>query len=228
MTRLLRKRGGFYCDLEELSLHLLEDIRAYKRNDPAARSAIEVVLLYNGLHATIDYRIAHWLHRHGCRFLARAISQWSKMWTGIEIHPGATIGRRLVIDHGTGIVSGETAEIGDDCLLYQGVTLGGTGKDVGKRHPTLGNNVMVGSGAKVLGPFMVGDNARIAANSVVLHEVPPDSTVVGVPGRVVRRNGEKLDHIHTPDPVRLELDALYARIEKIEEKLKQEDQDVSL
>jgi len=119
------------------------------------------------------------------------------------------------------------ARVGDDCLLYQGVTLGGTGKDVGKRHPTLGNNVMVGSGAKVLGPFKVGDNARIAANSVVLHEVPPDSTVVGVPGRVVRRNGEKLDHIHTPDPVRLELDALYARIEKLEEKLK-EDQDVSL
>ena len=227
MTRLLRKRGGFYCDLEELSLHLLEDIRAYKRNDPAARSAIEVVLLYNGLHATIDYRIAHWFYRHRCFFIARAISQWSKMWTGIEIHPGAQIGRRLVIDHGAGIVIGETTQIGDDCLLYQGVTLGGTGKDVGKRHPTLGNNVMVGSGAKVLGPFKVGDNARIAANSVVLHEVPPDSTVVGVPGRVVRRNGEKLDHIHTPDPVRLELDALYARIEKLEEKLK-EDQDVSL
>ena len=137
MTRLLRKRGGFYCDLEELSLHLLEDIRAYKRNDPAARSAIEVVLLYNGLHATIDYRIAHWFYRHRCFFIARAISQWSKMWTGIEIHPGAQIGRRLVIDHGTGIVIGETTQIGDDCLLYQGVTLGGTGKDVGKRHPTL-------------------------------------------------------------------------------------------
>ena len=134
-------------------MHLLEDIRAYKKNDPAARSAIEVMLLYNGLHATIDYRIAHWFYRRRCFFIARTISQWSKMWTGIEIHPGATIGRRLVIDHGTGIVIGETAEIGDDCLLYQGVTLGGTGKDVGKRHPTLGNNVMVGSGAKVLGPF---------------------------------------------------------------------------
>ena len=129
------------------------------------------MLLYNGLHATIDYRIAHWFYRHRCFFIARAISQWSKMWTGIEIHPGATIGRRLVIDHGTGIVIGETAEIGDDCLLYQGVTLGGTGKDIGKRHPTLGNNVMVGSGAKVLGPFRVGDNARIAANAVVLREV---------------------------------------------------------
>ena len=197
-------------------MHIIEDIRAYKRNDPAARSALEIILLYNGLHATIDFRIAHWLHRHGCRFLARAISQWSKMWTGIEIHPGAQIGRRLVIDHGTGIVIGETAEIGDDCLLYQGVTLGGTGKDVGKRHPTLGNNVMVGSGAKVLGPFKVGDNARIAANSVVLREVPPNATVVGVPGRIVRLSGEKLDHIHTPDPVMLEIEALKARVQQLE------------
>ena len=197
-------------------MHIIEDIRAYKRNDPAARSALEILLLYNGLHATIDYRIAHWLHVRGLRFLARAISQWSKMWTGIEIHPGAHIGRRLVIDHGTGIVIGETAEIGDDCLLYQGVTLGGTGKDVGKRHPTLGNNVMVGSGAKVLGPFKVGDNARIAANSVVLREVPPNATVVGVPGRIVRLSGEKLDHIHTPDPVMLEIEALKARVEQLE------------
>ena len=197
-------------------MHIIEDIRAYKRNDPAARSALEILLLYNGLHATIDYRIAHWLHYHGCRFLARAISQWSKMWTGIEIHPGAHIGRRLVIDHGTGIVIGETAEIGDDCLLYQGVTLGGTGKDVGKRHPTLGNNVMVGSGAKVLGPFQVGDNARIAANSVVLREVPENATVVGVPGRIVRLAGEKLDHIHTPDPVMLEIEALKARVAQLE------------
>ena len=133
-------------------MHILEDIRAYKKNDPAARSAAEILLLYNGLHATIHYRIAHWLHRHHMRFLARWISQLSKFFTGIEIHPAATIGRRLVIDHGTGIVIGETTEIGDDCLLYQGVTLGGTGKDVGKRHPTIGNNVMVGSGAKVLGP----------------------------------------------------------------------------
>ena len=197
-------------------MHILEDIRAYKRNDPAARSAVEVLLLYNGLHATIDYRIAHWFYRRRWFFLARAISQWSKMWTGIEIHPGATIGRRLVIDHGTGIVIGETAEIGDDCLLYQGVTLGGTGKDVGKRHPTLGDNVMVGSGAKVLGPFKVGNNVRIAANSVVLREVPPNATVVGVPGRIVRLSGEKLDHIHTPDPVMLEIEALKARVEQLE------------
>ena len=203
-------------------MRILEDIRAYKRNDPAAKSGIEILLLYNGLHATIWYRAAHWLHTHKFRFLARWISQATKFCTGIEIHPGATIGRRLVIDHGTGIVIGETAEIGDDCLLYQGVTLGGTGKDVGKRHPTLGNNVMVGSGAKVLGPFKVGDNARIAANSVVLREVPEGATVVGVPGRVVKISGEKLDHIHTPDPVMLEIEQLKARLDALERKNNQE------
>ncbi|MCI5993088.1 MAG: serine O-acetyltransferase [Clostridiales bacterium] len=202
-------------------MHIIDDIRAYKRNDPAAKSAAEILLLYNGLHATIDYRIAHWLHTHKMRFLARAVSQWSKMWTGIEIHPAAKIGRRLVIDHGTGIVIGETTEIGDDCLLYQGVTLGGTGKDVGKRHPTLGNNVMVGAGAKVLGPFRVGNNARIAANSVVLREVPDNATVVGVPGRIVRLCGEKLDHIHTPDPVMLEIEQLKARIDALEQALQE-------
>lgn len=200
---------------------IIDDIRAYKRNDPAARSAIEVLLLYNGLHATIDYRIAHWLHTHKLRFLARCVSQWSKFCTGVEIHPAATIGRRLVIDHGTGIVIGATAEIGDDCLLYQGVTLGGTGKDKGKRHPTLGNNVMVGSGAKVLGPFKVGNNARIAANSVVLREVPDNATVVGVPGRVVRICGEKLDHVHTPDPIMLELQMLHERISQLEDMVRE-------
>ena len=197
-------------------MHLKETIEAYQRNDPAARSKLEVFWLYNGLHAEIYYRIAHWLYLHRRYFLARWLSQRAKRRTGVEIHPAATIGRRLVIDHGTGIVIGETAEIGDDCLLYQGVTLGGTGKDVGKRHPTLGNNVMVGSGAKVLGPFKVGDNARIAANSVVLREVPPNATVVGVPGRIVRLSGEKLDHIHTPDPVMLEIEALKARVEQLE------------
>ena len=206
-------------------MHIIDDIRAYKRNDPAAKSAAEILLLYNGLHATIDYRIAHWLHTHKMRFLARAVSQWSKMWTGIEIHPAAKIGRRLVIDHGTGIVIGETTEIGDDCLLYQGVTLGGTGKDVGKRHPTLGNNVMVGAGAKVLGPFKVGDNSRIAANAVVLSEIPPDSTAVGVPARVVRIAGEKVDYagqvdqIHVTDPVQKELQALSSRLEWLEQLL---------
>ena len=212
-------------------MHIIEDIRAYKRNDPAARSALEIILLYNGLHATIDYRIAHWLHRHGCRFLARAISQWSKMWTGIEIHPGAHIGRRLVIDHGTGIVIGETAEIGDDCTIYHGVTLGGTGKDTGKRHPTIGNNVLISTGAKVLGPFTVGDNSRIGANAVVLQEVPPDSTVVGIKARVVKIAGQRigpspaytLDQINLPDPLAQELCRLQSRVYANEQKLRKEE-----
>ncbi len=197
-------------------MHLIEDIRAYRKNDPAARSALEVALLYNGFHATFFYRVAHWLYVHRLRFLARLISQLAKFLTGVEIHPAAKIGRRLVIDHGTGIVIGATAEIGDDCLLYQGVTLGGTGKDVGKRHPTLGNNIMVGCGAKILGPFKVGDNARIAANSVVLREVPENATVVGVPGRIVKISGEKHDHIHTPDPIMLEIERLEERVAFLE------------
>lgn len=206
-------------------MHIIEDIRAYKRNDPAARSALEIILLYNGLHATIDYRIAHWLHRHGCRFLARAISQWSKMWTGIEIHPGARIGRRLVIDHGTGIVIGETAEIGDDCLIYHGVTLGGTGKDHGKRHPTIGNNVLISCGAKVLGPFRVGDNARIASNAVVLSEVPEDATAVGIPAQIVRIAGrvthyaDDVDQTSVENPTLERLEALSQRVEFLEKLL---------
>ncbi len=197
-------------------MHLIEDIRAYRKNDPAARSALEVALLYNGFHATFFYRVAHWLYVHRLRFLARLISQLAKFLTGVEIHPAAKIGRRLVIDHGTGIVIGATAEIGDDCLLYQGVTLGGTGKDVGKRHPTLGNNIMVGCGAKILGPFKVGDNARIAANSVVLREVPENATVVGVPGRIVKISGENHDHPHTPDPIMLEIERLEERVACLE------------
>ena len=205
-------------------MHFLEDIRAYKKNDPAARSAIEVMLLYNGLHATIDYRIAHCFYLRRCYIIARAISQWSKMWTGIEIHPGATIGRRLVFDHGTGIVIGETAEIGDDCLLYQGVTLGGTGKDTGKRHPTLGRNVMVGCGAKVLGPVRVGDNCKIAANAVLLRSIDADSTAVGVPARVVRVSNvrlenERLDHVHIPDPIQQELNRAHRQIAALEKRL---------
>ena len=206
-------------------MHLLEDIRAYKKNDPAARSAIEVMLLYNGLHATIDYRIAHWFYRHRCFFIARAISQWSKMWTGIEIHPGATMGRRLVIDHGTGIVIGETAEIGDDCLIYHGVTLGGTGKDHGKRHPTIGNNVLISCGAKVLGPFRVGDNARIASNAVVLSEVPEDATAVGIPAQIVRIAGrvthyaDDVDQTSVENPTLERLEALSQRVEFLEKLL---------
>ena len=202
-------------------MRLKETIEAYQRNDPAARSKFEVFWLYNGLHAIMYHRVAHWLFTHHMKFLGRWVSQVARRRTGIEIHPAAKIGRRLVIDHGMGIVIGATAEIGDDCLFYQGVTLGGTGAARGKRHPTIGNNVMIGCGAKVLGPFKVGDNARIAANSVVLNEVPANSTVVGVPGRVVRLNGEKLDHIHTPDPVRAELDYLTERVEALEKQLEE-------
>lgn len=201
---------------------LNETLTAYQRNDPAARSKLEIFLLYNGLHAQIYYRIAHWLYEHKFQFLARWVSQRAKRRTGVEIHPAAKIGRRLVIDHGTGIVIGATAEIGDDCLLYQGVTLGGTGAAREKRHPTLGNNVMVGCGAKVLGPFRVGDNVKIAANSVVLREVPDNCTVVGIPGHIVRVGGEKLDHIHTPDPIQLEIAALAERVQQLEKLLQKE------
>ena len=202
-------------------------LAAYQRRDPAARSKLEIFLLYPGVHAIINHRIAHWLYLHHRFFLARCVSQWSRFWTGIEIHPGATIGHRLVIDHGMGIVIGETAEVGDDCLLDQGVTLGGTGKDKGKRHPTLGNNVLVGSGAKVLGPFKVGDNCRIAAGAVVLREVPPNSTAVGVPAQVVRVAGkpvyyaDDVDQIHMDNPVQEELNALTQRIQQLETELKQ-------
>ena len=202
-----------------------ETLRAYQQRDPAARSRLEILLLYPGVHATLYHRLAHFLHCHGLKFLARWVSQWSRFWTGIEIHPGAKIGRRLVIDHGMGIVIGETAEIGDDCLLYHGVTLGGTGKDQGKRHPTLGNNVMVAAGAKVLGPFTVGDDSRIAAGAVVLTAVPPGSTAVGVPARVVRIAGEKVDYadqvdqIHVTDPVQKELQILGSRLELLEKML---------
>lgn len=202
-----------------------EMLGAYRRRDPAARSKLEILLLYPGVNATIHYRIAHWFYLHRFKFIARAISQWARFWTGIEIHPGATIGKRFVIDHGMGIVIGETAEIGDDCLIYHGVTLGGTGKDKGKRHPTLGNNVLVGNGARILGPFTVGDNSRIAAGSVVLSEVPPNSTAVGVPAKVVRIDGqivdyaESVDQINTGDPVEDEIEMLLSRISELEDDL---------
>ncbi len=198
---------------------LRETIAAYKARDPAARSSIEVLLLYPGVKAVMSHRKAHWCYNHRLKFLARFISQWSRRRTGIEIHPGAKIGKRLVIDHGMGIVIGETAEIGDDCLIYHGVTLGGTGKDKGKRHPTIGNNVLIGTGAKILGPFTVGDNCRIAANSVVLRAIPADSTAVGVPARIVRRAGERInyakevDQVNVTDPVAAELSALKGEIE---------------
>ncbi len=201
---------------------LREDIRAYRDRDPAARSALEIYFLYPGFRAVRMHRKANWCYRHRLFFLARYISQRAVRKTGIEIHPAATIGRRLVIDHGTGVVIGETAEIGDDVLIYQGVTLGGTGKDKGKRHPTIGNNVMISSGAKVLGPFKVGDNSRIAAGAVVLDEVPPDCTVVGVPARVVKRSGIRvtpMDQVHIPDPVSQELCRLEQRIKELEGRL---------
>lgn len=201
-----------------------ELIEAYKARDPAARSAFEILTLYPGIHATISHRRANYFYRHNMPFLARWISQRSRKKTGIEIHPGATIGRRLVIDHGMGVVIGETAEVGDDVLIYQGVTLGGTGKDTGKRHPTIGNNVLIGSGAKILGPFKVGDNSRIASNAVVLKEVPPNSTAVGVPARIVRVDGQKtnfaqnVDQISVVDPVANELIALHDQVTALLEK----------
>lgn len=197
-------------------------LAAYQRRDPAARSKLEIFLLYPGVHAILYHRLAHWCYCHRLKFLARCISQWSRFWTGIEIHPGAKIGRRLVIDHGMGIVIGETAEVGDDCLIYHGVTLGGTGKDQGKRHPTIGNNVLISCGAKVLGPFKVGDNARIASNAVVLSEVPEDATAVGIPAQVVRIAGktthyaDDVDQINVKDPVLERLAAVSSRLELLE------------
>ncbi|PWL73039.1 MAG: serine O-acetyltransferase [Clostridiales bacterium] len=199
------------------------DINAIKERDPAARNSAEVFLLYSGLHALIYYRFSHWLYRHRCLFLARMVSQFARFMTGVEIHPGATIGKGLFIDHGSGVVIGETAIIGDNCTIYQNVTLGGTGKEHGKRHPTLGNNVLVGSGAKVLGPFKVGDNSRIAAGAVVLEEVPPNATAVGVPARIVKVNGQRvcndMDQVHIPDPVSQELCRMRGMIERMEQEL---------
>ncbi len=202
-----------------------ETLRAYQARDPAARSRLEIFLLYPGVHAIVFHRVSHWLWRHHLRFLARLNSQIARHCTGIEIHPGAQIGRRLVIDHGMGIVIGETAEIGDDCLIYHGVTLGGTGKDHGKRHPTIGNNVLISTGAKVLGPFKVGDGSRIAANAVVLNEIPENATAVGVPARVVRVAGQKpefaamVDQVNVTDPVQKELQSLQSRLEFLEKML---------
>ena len=198
------------------------DVKAVRERDPAAKSNAEVVLLYPSIHALMAYRVAHSLHEKEHYFAARAISQTARFFTGIEIHPGAKIGKGLVIDHGMGVVIGETTEIGDNCTLYQGVTLGGTGKDVGKRHPTLGNNVMVGAGAKVLGPFTIGDNTKIAAGAVVLDEMPDNCTAVGIPAKIVRREGMKvddMDQVHIPDPVAQEIKRLEERLGELESQL---------
>ena len=200
------------------------EIDLIKQCDPAARSDIEIFLLYKGFKACRMYRRAHKHFLKGHFFRARYISERAKFKTGIEIHPGATIGKGLFIDHGTGVVIGETTEIGDNCVIYQGVTLGGTGKDVGKRHPTLGNNVMVGAGAKVLGPVNIGNNVKIAAGAVVLCDIPDDCTAVGVPARIVKRNGisvNDLDQVHIPDPVAQELCKLEARLSKLEKQIKE-------
>lgn len=202
------------------------DLNAYLERDPAARNKLEIFLLYSGYKAVRSHRRAYWFYHHNMKFIARYISQRSRHKTGIEIHPAAKIGKGLVIDHGMGVVIGETAEIGDNCTIYQGVTLGGTGKDTGKRHPTIGNNVLVGAGAKVLGPFKVGDNARIAANAVVLSEIPENSTAVGVPARVVKVNGirnDLLDQIHISDPVSLALCKLESRIDNIQKIVEEKD-----
>ncbi len=203
-------------------MSLVYDIKSILERDPAARNGFEVLLLYPGLHAVCWHRVTHFLYKIKLKFLARLISQLVRFFTGVEIHPGATIGKGLLIDHGMGVVIGETAVIGDDCTIYQGVTLGGTGKEKGKRHPTLGNNVMVGSGAKILGPFSVGDNSKIAAGAVVLNEVPPDSTCVGVPARIVKQDGKRvydLDQIRIPDPLTSELCTLSVHIKNLEKQV---------
>ncbi|MCL2055793.1 MAG: serine O-acetyltransferase [Oscillospiraceae bacterium] len=201
---------------------LKKEIAAIKERDPAARSSAEVLLLYSGLHAILLHRPAHWLYKKRFYFTARMISQAARLFTGIEIHPGAKIGTGVLIDHGAGVVIGETAEVGDNCVIYQGATLGGTGKETGKRHPTLGKNVMVGSGAKILGPFKIGDNAKIASNAVVLQPLPANSTAVGVPAKVVKLNGRKvsqLDQVNIPDPVWTELKRLDSEVRKLKKEL---------
>lgn len=199
------------------------EIDAIRERDPAARSAFEVVTLYPGFHAIMLHRPAHWLYKNRAFYSARLISQAARFLTGIEIHPGAKIGKGVLIDHGSGVVIGETAVVGDNCTIYQGATLGGTGKEKGKRHPTLGNNVTVGSGAKILGPFEIGDNAKIASNAVVLQPVPEGATSVGVPAKVVKINGKKipkpLDHIHIPDPVSYDIKCLTKEISDLRRRI---------
>lgn len=198
-----------------------KDLDAVLRYDPAARNKFEVILTYSGFHALVMYRFAHFMYLHNYKLLARFVSQFAKFLTGIEIHPAAKIGSGVFIDHGEGVVIGETAEVGNNVVLYQGVTLGGTGKDRGKRHPTIEDGVMISAGAKVLGPFTVGKNAKIGAGSIVLKTVPANATVVGVPGRVVKLNGVRVDDLDQtlPDPVADELNKLNSRIDKLYEML---------
>lgn len=209
---------------------LKEDIDSIKRRDPAAKSVFEILFLYPGLKAVRAHRKSSWFYRRNFTFISRWISQRTARKTGIEIHPGAKIGRRFFIDHGIGVVIGETAEIGDDVIIYQGVTLGGTGKDSGKRHPTIGNNVLIGAGAKVLGPFKIGDNSNIAAGAVVLAEIPPNSTAVGVPAKVVKQDGVRvvdcLDQVHIPDPVACEIKRLSGEVYDLKQIISQLSEEV--
>ena len=199
-----------------------EDMHTVLERDPAARSKLEVFLCYSGFHAVVAHRIAHWMWEKKFCLLARMLAQFSRFMTGIEIHPGAKIGRRIFIDHGMGVVIGETAEVGDDVTIYHGVTLGGVSLKKEKRHPTIGNSVVIGTGAKILGPFRVGDRVRIGANSVVIREVPDDATVVGVPGKIVgsiKKDGMDFDHSDIPDPVANAISCIVDRIVEIEKAL---------
>lgn len=206
---------GFFKDIDE-------DIKAVLARDPAARTKLEILLCYPGVWALIYHRIAHWLFKHDIKLIARLVSQTARFLTGIEIHPGATIGKRCFIDHGMAVVIGETAEIGDDVTIYQAVTLGGTGKETGKRHPTIGDNVVISSGAKVLGPFKVGSHSKIGAGSVVLKEIPEYCTVVGIPGKIIKQRNQRtedLNQVDLPDPIAVELDCLRRRIIALENQL---------
>lgn len=230
--------GKLLRSVSEIKSDIGEDVDSIMSRDPAAKNRTEVVLLYSGFHALLMYRLAHSMNKKGMEIPARAVSQLAKFFTGIEIHPGAQIGKGLFIDHGSGVVIGETAIIGDNCTIYQGVTLGGTGKETGKRHPTLGDNVMIGAGAKLLGNFTVGDNSKIAAGAVVLGNVPANSTAVGIPAHVVKKNGEKvrneedkskcccdLDQVNIPDPVEIEFEGLAKRVKYLEELLAVDESD---
>lgn len=203
-----------------------EDIQTVLQKDPAARNSFEVLLCYPGVWALIFHKPAHWFYNHNLKLIARIISQVTRWFTGIEIHPGAKIGRRCFIDHGMAVVIGETTEVGDDVTIYQGATLGGTGKDTGKRHPTIGDRVIVSSGAKVLGPFKVGNDVKIGAGSVVLKEVPDGCTVVGIPGTIVKRSkptNEDLNQVDLPDPIAVEMECLRRRIVMLENKLREQE-----
>ena len=212
------------CVIKFMAIYIIfaDEIKTIKERDPAAKSAVEVLLLYPGLHALVMYRVSHQLWAWKIPVIPRWLSQYARFWTGIEIHPGAEIGKSFFIDHGMGVVIGETAIVGDNVLLYQGVTLGGTGKETGKRHPTLGNHVVVGTGAKILGNITIGDNSYIGANAVVIKNVPANSTVVGIPGRITKQDGRKIDmelaHMQVSDPVMENMAKLLGRIKTLEAK----------